>query len=78
LHGVRSTDPDGDPLSFTWAWVSGSRASLSNAARVTIELPAGLHTAQLMVNDGQMNSAMAELKITVVGPLHPRFRIPNP
>ena len=66
LDAVRSTDPDGDPLSFTWAWASGDRAYLSNAARVTIELPVGSHTAQLMVNDGQTNSAIAELEITVV------------
>ncbi|HXJ61009.1 MAG TPA: PKD domain-containing protein [Verrucomicrobiae bacterium] len=69
LNALRSTDPDGDPLGFTWAWASGGRAYLSNAARITIELPIGSHTAQLMVNDGQMNSAIAELQITVVGPM---------
>jgi len=66
LDGVQSTDPDGDPLSFTWVWASGNRAYLSNAARVTIELPVGSHTAQLMVSDGHANSAIAELEITVM------------
>jgi hypothetical protein len=78
LNAARSTDPDGEPLGFTWVWATGGLAYLSNAAQVTIELPVGSHTAQLMVNDGQINSAIAELKIEVVGPMPCVLRIlPN-
>ena len=65
LDASRSTDPDGDSLSFTWVWASGGRAYHSNAARIMLELPVGSFTAQLMVNDGQLNSGIAELRITV-------------
>src|SRR5437667_8709737 len=50
LDGSKSRDPDGDTLSFAWAWAIGATAYLSNGVTLTIELPVGVHTVQLMVN----------------------------
>ena len=70
LDGSGSTDVDGDPLSFSWAFTSkpvGSSATLSEPASVapafTADLP-GTYVAQLIVNDGIVNSAPDTLVIT--------------
>ena len=52
LNGANSADPDGDALGYTWAWAIGGKAYLTNGVSLTIELPIGVHTIQLMVNDG--------------------------
>lgn len=75
LDAAQSMDPDADPLSYTWAWTSGGRAYLSNTVAVSIELPVGLHTIQLMVNDGQLNSPITELAITVLGSSAPALSL---
>ena len=68
LNGANSTDPDGDPLSYTWAWVLGGTACLSNGVSLTISLPVGVHSIQLMANDGQASSQPAQVMVTVVSP----------
>ena len=75
LNGTRSADPDGDALSYTWAWAIGANAYLSNGASLTIELPTGVHSIQLMVNDSQVNSQPRGVNITVVGPLECKVKI---
>ena len=40
-----------------------------------VELPAGVHAIQLMVNDGHVNSQPDEVNITVVAPLECKVRI---
>jgi hypothetical protein len=69
LDASASTDPDGDALSFTWAWNDGVENVLSNGTTLTLVLPVGVHTVQLMANDGRANSSPAEVTITVVAPL---------
>ncbi|MCK5923235.1 MAG: hypothetical protein KAG66_20005, partial [Methylococcales bacterium] len=63
LDGAASSDPDGDTLSYAWTLTSipaGSTATLSDA---TIAMPTfvadmpGSYTAQLIVNDGVVDSA---------------------
>lgn len=58
LDGSRSTDVDGNPLTYSWEMIAlpaGSAATLSNPAIVnpvfTADLP-GTYVAQLTVNDG--------------------------
>lgn len=62
LDGRGSSDPDGDPLTYTWSFVSvpqGSSATimLSNitVATFTPDVP-GTYVVQLMVSDGQLSS----------------------
>jgi len=75
LDGSASSDPDGDALGYTWALAVGGYSSLSNGVSLTIELPVGSHTVQLMVNDGRLNSEPAVVKITVVAPLECKLKI---
>jgi hypothetical protein len=66
LDSSNSTDPDGDALSYTWAWSIGASSYLSNGMSLAVDLPVGVHTAQVMVNDGQTNSQPVAVKVTVV------------
>ena len=65
LDGSASSDPDNDPLGFTWSLLNqpaGSTAKLSDPFAInpifTADLP-GLYTSQLIVNDGHADSAPA-------------------
>jgi hypothetical protein len=75
LDGARSADPDGDALGYAWAWAMDGNAYLSNGVSLTIELPIGVHTIQLMVNDGHGNSQPDEVTVTVVAPLECNLKI---
>ena len=62
LDGSGSSDVDGDPLAFDWALIvapAGSAASLSDPSAVNptfdADLP-GTYVAQLIVNDGALDS----------------------
>ena len=70
LNGSGSTDVDGDPLTYHWSFVSvpaGSTAHLSSTSAVsptfTADL-AGTYVAQLIVNDGKIDSAPSTVTIT--------------
>ena len=70
LDGSGSSDVDGDPLTFAWSFVSipaGSAASLNDATAVSptfvADLP-GTYEAQLIVNDGTVDSAPDTVTIT--------------
>ncbi len=72
LDGSGSSDVDGDVLTFAWSFVSGpagSGATLSNPAAVmptfVVDAP-GTYEVQLIVNDGQVNSAPDTVSITTV------------
>jgi hypothetical protein len=63
LNGSASTDPNGDPLTYSWTLLTkpaGSAAVLANPTSVTpsftVDL-AGDYVVQLIVNDGTANSA---------------------
>jgi hypothetical protein len=70
LDGSASTDGDGDPLTYSWTLVTkpaGSTAVLTDPTSVTptftVDL-AGDYTAQLIVNDGTVDSAPDRVIIT--------------
>ena len=70
LDGSGSSDIDGDPLTYSWSLTSlpvGSGATLSDATAVNptfiIDLP-GTYTAQLIVNDGTVNSIADTVSIS--------------
>ena len=70
LDGSGSSDVNGDPLSFRWALTTrpaGSQATLSNATLVNPTFVAdafGTYVAQLIVNDGTLDSLPATVTIT--------------
>ena len=70
LDGSKSSDVNGDPLTFSWSLLSrpaGSAAALSDASAVqpkfNLDLP-GTYVAQLIVNDGVVNSAADTVRIS--------------
>jgi len=71
LDGSASSDPDGDSLTFSWSLASlpgGSAAVLSDASSATPTFVAdvpGSYVAQLIVNDGQIDSAPGTVTIKV-------------
>jgi len=70
LDGSHSTDVDGDALSYRWSFVSipaGSQAQLASTSAVTTSFLAdkpGAYALQLIVNDGQLDSAPANVIIS--------------
>ena len=73
LNGSGSTDVDGNPLTYDWSFMSvptGSLATFSNptAAKPTfVADKAGQYVAQLIVNDGTVNSAPDTVIIATTG-----------
>ncbi|MDX2410373.1 MAG: PKD domain-containing protein [Woeseiaceae bacterium] len=72
LDGSGSSDPDVDPLAFSWSLTSapaGSGAVLSDATVVDPSIAAdvvGDYVLQLIVNDGEFDSAPDTVMVTVV------------
>jgi PKD domain len=70
LDGSGSTDVDGNPLTYRWSLLSkpgGSTAVLNNSGIVNptfVADLAGTYIAQLIVNDGQVDSAPSTVTIT--------------
>jgi hypothetical protein len=71
LNGTGSTDVDEDILSYSWAIISmpsGSTAVLSDPASATLNFVADLegeYIAQLIVNDGAVDSSPDTITVTV-------------
>jgi hypothetical protein len=70
LNGSSSTDVDGDPLTYSWSFLSrpaGSTSALSDPAVVNptfVVDKAGNYVVQLIVNDGFVNSAPSTVTIS--------------
>jgi hypothetical protein len=71
LDGTGSSDVNGDTLSYSWAIISmpsGSTAVLSDPASATLNFVADLegeYIAQLIVNDGAVDSSPDTITVTV-------------
>jgi Putative Ig domain/PKD domain len=72
LNGSASTDPNGDPLTYSWTLLTkpaGSAAVLANPTSVTptftVDL-AGIYVVQLIVNDGTQSSTPNTVNIYTV------------
>ena len=70
LDSSGSQDPDGDPLAYFWSLIEvpeGSVAALGDPANpspsILIDKP-GIYVAQLIVNDGQVDSTPDTVEIT--------------
>ena len=73
LNGSGSSDADGDPLTYSWSLIerpAGSGASLSNPTTVNptfVADKAGTFVAQLVVNDGKVDSSPDTVAVIVEG-----------
>jgi hypothetical protein len=72
LDGTASSDPDSDPLTFTWSQLSGPGVTLSDVHSATpsfigpqVTSPTTL-TFQLLVDDGFGGTAGADVRITLL------------
>ncbi|MCX7957557.1 MAG: PKD domain-containing protein, partial [Deltaproteobacteria bacterium] len=69
LNGLKSKDPDKDPISFTWYQKSGTPVIISgynnSIAQFIAPLQEGEIVIGLIVNDGKTNSVPDEVKIFV-------------
>jgi hypothetical protein len=56
LDGTRSSDPDGDALTFTW-FADGGVAPIALGATADVVLDVGEHTITLVVSDGTLSDS---------------------
>lgn len=72
LDGSRSTDVDGDSLTYVWALTAKPSTSNATLSDPTIALPTfvldkpGIYTAQLVVKDGQVDSDPVTVTISTL------------
>lgn len=62
LDGSGSSDPDGDPLVYTWTWEGGS----ASGANPTVQFSLGEHSITLIVDDGKGGRSTDTVKVTVL------------
>jgi len=72
LDGSGSSDPDNDPLDFTWTGTFGA----ADGPTPTVVLPLGVHTITLTVNDGNGGLDSDTVDVTVVDTTPPELTCP--
>ena len=73
LDGSGSSDPDNDPLTYSWTGVFGT----ASGATPSVSIPAGTYTVTLVVNDGTVDSTPATMSVTVVDTTAPAITAPD-
>ena len=71
LNGTASSDPDGDPLGFTWTQFSGPDAGLEKADTDSPQFTvatAGTYRFDLVVTDGENDSEPDRVDVVVPNP----------
>src|SRR5262249_44495172 len=63
FDGTRSTDGDGDPLTYAWDFGDGTRGT--GATPTHAYARSGVYTVALVVNDGSVDSTPARAQVTV-------------
>lgn len=66
LDGSDSNDVVGNPLTYSWSWVIDGNVCEVNGVNPVIELPIGLHTIELIVSDGLLDSESDYVDVNVV------------
>jgi hypothetical protein len=75
LDGTCSSDPDNDPLTYTWTGPFGT----VTGPNPTATLPKGIHAITLTVDDGEGGTATDTVVVTVVDQTPPTINIwPDP
>jgi hypothetical protein len=74
LDGSSSSDPDGDPLTFTWTGSFGT----ASGATPSVSLPKGQHAISLTVSDPFGNTSSDTVIITIVDTTPPVLASVNP
>lgn len=75
MDGSGSIDVDGDPITYSWSFTSrpaGSSAALTNSSTISPTFTAdkaGTYQIQLVVNDGQANSAPDNVMVFAATPV---------
>jgi HYR domain-containing protein/PKD domain-containing protein len=72
LNGTGSSDPDNDPLTFTWTGSFGT----ASGATPTVTLPFGVHIITLTVDDGNGGTSTDTVTITVQDTTKPAIICP--
>jgi hypothetical protein len=67
LNGTRSSDPDGDALTYSW-YVDGGLTPVASGATATVVLEVGTHHVTLVVDDGRAtDSDSVDVRILTAG-----------
>jgi parallel beta-helix repeat protein len=75
LDGSGSFDDDSHLLSYLWSWTVDDNSFAATGPTPIIQLPAGEHIIELIVNDGIEDSEPDEVIITVIPPIEATLKL---
>ena len=82
LDGTQSSDPEKSPLTYKWRCLTAggtpANVTIDAVAKPTVNLGAGTHKIELIVNDGTIDSLPVTITITVVANVPPKAMAKGP